>query len=319
MRGPGPILRELPPPPPGKTGWPWTEECTKLPDTMPDDKPWPKISIVTPSFNQSKFLEETVRSVIFQGYPNLEYIIIDGGSTDRSVEIIRKYEDKLAYWVSEADRGQSYAVNRGFEKASGQIFGWLNSDDYLLPGTLRIVAEAYSKVPNAGGWFGGCQRVTPDGTFISVRHPKRLELEGLADKSTSWIMQPACFFAAQAWSTCGPLDTSLSYAMDLDLWLKIAKRYQIEKVDVVLASARIHQEAKTQTERGMMFAEIWTVQIRHGFEKLAIRKMADLWQRHNKLRAKIYGVQSSFPYRLLQPVLEPLLKKMLLRETGKKV
>ena len=307
-----PTVTELPVPPTGKTGWPWTQEGQHVPDTMPNGKPWPKISLVTPSYNQGQFIEETIRSVLLQGYPNLEYIIMDGGSTDNSVEIIKTYEPWITEWVSESDRGQSDAINKGFAKASGQIFGWLNSDDYLLPDALRSVAEAYCKVPNDGGWFGGCERVTADGRPMSVRHPHRLDLDGLADKSNNWIMQPACFFSAKAWRTCGPLDRSLAHAMDFDLWLKIAGQYSIEKIDAVLAAARIHEGAKTQAQRGMMFAEVWTVQIRHGFEQLAIQEMADLWQRHEELLKKIYRAQSRLPYRLLQPVLEPLLKKIFL-------
>jgi glycosyltransferase involved in cell wall biosynthesis len=282
---------------------------------MPNGKPWPKISIVTPSFNQGRFIEETIRSVLLQGYPNLEYIIEDGGSTDSSVDIIRKYEDALAYWVSEPDRGQSDAINKGFAKASGKIFNWLNSDDYLHRSAIRIVAEAYRKAPNAGGWFGSCERVMPDGALINTCHANRLDLNGLADKKSNWIMQPACFFSAQAWKTCMALDTSLAYAMDFDLWLRIAKRYKIEKIDAVLATARIHPESKTQAERGMMFAEIRTVQIRHGFEKMAIQEMAELWQRHNRLLAKVYRIQASFPYRLVRPLLEPLLKRVFLEKS----
>jgi glycosyltransferase involved in cell wall biosynthesis len=110
----------------------------------------PKISIVTPSFNQGRFIEKTILSVIEQDYPNLEYIIIDGGSTDESVEIIKKYEKHLAYWVSEPDRGQSHAINKGFERATGEIFGWLNSDDWYHPGALKALAEAFAANPEAG-------------------------------------------------------------------------------------------------------------------------------------------------------------------------
>jgi glycosyltransferase involved in cell wall biosynthesis len=114
---------------------------------------YPKISIVTPSFNQGRFIEKTILSVIEQDYPNLEYIIIDGGSTDESVEVIKKYDQHLAYWVSEPDRGQSHAINKGFERATGEIFGWLNSDDWYHPGALKAVAEAFAANPEAGAEF----------------------------------------------------------------------------------------------------------------------------------------------------------------------
>ena len=138
-----PTLADLPAPPPGKTGWPWTAESPQLPDTMPDGRPWPRISIVTPSFNQGQFIEETIRSVLLQGYPNLEYLIIDGRSTDSAVEIIKKYEPWLRYWVSENDRGQAHAINKGLDRATGEIAAYLNSDDFYLQGALRHVGEVF--------------------------------------------------------------------------------------------------------------------------------------------------------------------------------
>ena len=131
-----PTLSELPPPPSGKTGWPWTEESRRLPNQMPSGCPWPRISVVTPSFNQGKFIEETIRSVLLQGYPNLEYLMIDGGSTDNSVEIIKKYSPWLTYWVSEPDDGQSDAINRGLKMSSGDFATWINSDDLLCKNAL---------------------------------------------------------------------------------------------------------------------------------------------------------------------------------------
>src|SRR5436309_815911 len=113
-----PALNELPPPPSGKTGWPWTEETAQIAKNMPDGSPWQPISIVTSSFNQGGFIEETIRSILLQGYPNLEYIIIDGGSTDQSVDVIKKYQPWLAYWVSERDRGQADAINKGLERCT---------------------------------------------------------------------------------------------------------------------------------------------------------------------------------------------------------
>ncbi len=140
-----PRLDELPSPPAGKTGWPWTEESPQHSNTAPGIEPWPRISIVTPSYNQGKFIEETIRSVLLQGYPNLEYFVIDGGSTDNSIEIIRKYEKWLTYWVSEPDRGQAHAVNKGLERATSEIAAYLNSDDVYLRGCLSHVGGAYLK------------------------------------------------------------------------------------------------------------------------------------------------------------------------------
>ena len=133
----------FPPAPEGKTGWPWTEIPEPMPETLPDGSPWPKISVVTPSFNQGQFIEETIRSVLLQGYPNLEYIIIDGGSTDNTLEVIRKYEPWLTYWVSEPDRGQSHAINKGIGKAMGEILFWLNSDDLVLPSVFFRIAKMF--------------------------------------------------------------------------------------------------------------------------------------------------------------------------------
>ena len=141
-----PTLAELPTPPAGKTGWPWTVETPPLPPARPDGSPWPRISIVTPSYNQGQFIEETIRSILLQGYPDLEYIIIDGGSTDQSVEIIKKYEPWLTYWVSEKDRGQAHAINKGFARVSGEIGGYLNSDDFYLPNALSAAAVSFIRL-----------------------------------------------------------------------------------------------------------------------------------------------------------------------------
>lgn len=131
-----PTLSELPPPSPGKTGWPWTEESLRLPKNMSDGHPWPRISVVTPSFNQGQYIEETIRSVLLQGYPDLENFIIDGASTDNSIEIIKKYSSWLRYWVSEPDSGQSDAINRGLRMGSGLFATSINSDDMLYKNAL---------------------------------------------------------------------------------------------------------------------------------------------------------------------------------------
>src|SRR5262245_35427784 len=126
-----PHLTELPPPPAGRIGWPWTEASAPLAEAMPDGSPWPRVTVVTPSFNQARFVEATLRSILLQGYPNLELLVMDGGSKDGSVEIIKKYEPWLTHWVSEPDGGQSAAINRGLRRGSGAFATWINSDDML--------------------------------------------------------------------------------------------------------------------------------------------------------------------------------------------
>jgi glycosyltransferase involved in cell wall biosynthesis len=141
-----PTLADLPAPPPGKTGWPWTVETKQLSAVRSDGSLWPRISIVTPSYNQGQFIEETIRSVLLQGYPDLDYVVIDGGSSDESVDIIRKYQPWLSYWVSEKDRGQAHAINKGFARGTGSLGAYLNSDDTYLPGALHYVADSSSRL-----------------------------------------------------------------------------------------------------------------------------------------------------------------------------
>src|SRR4051794_28341061 len=137
----------LPPPPEGKTGWPWTNESGTGVSTFEKKEEWPRISIVTPSYNQGGYLEETIRSILLQGYPNLEYLVIDGGSSDESVDVIKKYERHLTYWESAKDRGQSDALNRGFKRATGEWVGWVNSDDLYLPNALATLMATAAPNP----------------------------------------------------------------------------------------------------------------------------------------------------------------------------
>jgi glycosyltransferase involved in cell wall biosynthesis len=246
---------------------------------MPDGRPWPKISIVTPSYNQDQFIEETIRSVLLQGYPNLEYIIIDGGSTDNSVEIIKKYSPWLTYWVSEPDRGQSHAINKGFSRARGEIFSWLNSDDFLLPRALSYIVEARKKDPSAVAWVGGCYCTTPEGRIVAEIVPRGLERDRMANWGhDGWFFQPSCFFAAWAWQKTEGLDESLHYAMDLDLWIRFAGLGPFKLVPSFLSAAGIHDEAKTQAERSKMDAEISFIEIRHGYREVAMERLVTLLQ-----------------------------------------
>ena len=223
-----PTLRELPPPPPGKTGWPWTEETQPLPDTMPHGGEWPKISIVTPNYNYGQFIEETIRSVLLQGYPNLEYIVIDGGSTDDSVEIIKKYEPWLSYWVSEKDKGQTEAINKGFAKCTGHLFVWINADDtYRKCRCLGTVAELYRKKYTF--IVGQCLMVDVNGNPDEKKQKYGESVPvNFSQYLKHWkypsLPQPAVFVDKKLCDYSFPLDSSLYMIMDYQLFLRVLKQ-----------------------------------------------------------------------------------------------
>jgi glycosyltransferase involved in cell wall biosynthesis len=240
-----PALADLPPPPSSKTGWPWTVETPPLSPVRSDGSPWPRISIVTPSYNQGQFIEETIRSVLLQGYPDLEYIIMDGDSNDQSVPVIRKYEPWLTYWVSEKDRGQTHAINKGFDRATGKILSWLNSDDVLLPGAIVSVAQRISDCNERVLVAGKSEYRDVTGTrsiFVVERIPKTYAQIFSFDP---YFAQPSVFFTRPGLSQAGRLNEDLRYAMDLDLWLRMAETSRICLVERHLSWMRQHDEAKT--------------------------------------------------------------------------
>lgn len=247
-------LSELPAPPSGKTGWPWTEESGRSSKTMPGDRPWPKFSVVTPSYNQGEFLEETIRSVLLQGYSNLEYIIIDGGSTDNSVDIIKKYEPWLAYWVSEKDRGQSDAVNKGFKRATGEIIGWLNSDDYYERDIFSIVARTINPEENR-------LIVTGDTLAFNENTGKQKKIWGTspdfhpmlfharlyrAQLPVNIPQQPSTFFHKDFLSRVGYLNADLSLAMDYEYWLRATYlNLRFYYIPITFSYYRFHPKSKS--------------------------------------------------------------------------
>lgn len=228
---------------------------------------YPRISIVTPSFNQGKYLEKTILSVLEQGYPNLEYIIIDGGSTDESVEIIRKYADRLTYWVSEPDRGQSHAINKGFERATGDIFGWLNSDDFLYPGALHEVSQFFDNNPGLMVLVGGGDYLDEAGELIVRTIPPKVDLEALYSWFDNYFWQPSTFIHRRAWEASGSLDESLNFAMDFDLWLRIAKLFSIATTAEVLSASLKHDDAKTTANLHASDLEVLRLVLKYGGEQ----------------------------------------------------
>ena len=238
----------------------------------------PRISIVTPSFNQGAFIEQTICSVLDQSYPNLEYIIIDGGSRDESREVIRKYERHLSSWVSEPDRGQSHAINKGLARATGALMTWLNSDDRYLPGALAAVAAAAVAHPDTHIFVGTGELVYPDGTRNARVPPPQITLETTFD----WVrgsdfQQPACFFRDVAWRAAGPIDEDIHMAFDVDLWFRMLTRGLVFKtLPGVFAEATIHPNAKTTAYSYLSQTDFAIVAMRYGGERVARLILEDM-------------------------------------------
>jgi len=217
------------------------------------------ISIITPSYNQAAFLEETIQSVIGQEYPHKEYIVIDGGSSDGSIEIIRRYSDRLSHWVSEPDRGQSHAINKGFALARGDVLAWLNSDDLYMPGALRAIAELFFQHPEVDLIYGDYIYTDVGGKVMRRRHVFSSML-----LYHDYLGQPAVFFRRSLWEKVGCLDESLHYCMDWDLFLRMWKVSRSRHLPTVLATYRLHNTAKSNAEDSELYAqEIHKMQQRH--------------------------------------------------------
>lgn len=248
---------------------------------------YPKISIVTPSYNQGKFIEETILSVLNQNYPNLEYIIIDGGSADNSVEIIKKYQDRLAYWVSEKDRGQSHAVNKGFKRATGDIVGWLNSDDTYLPQCVENVVKAFKKNPDANAIYGNFVYIDENGKTLWKRYVlSRFPYETLL--FYTHFGQPAVFFKRKFLNKIGYLDERLIYGMDLDFFLRMKRQCKMVHISRFLATCRLQKEMKTFYERTLGYV----LEQRIIFEKNKIKKFKN--KKIDSLYYSTYYIYSNF-------------------------
>jgi glycosyltransferase involved in cell wall biosynthesis len=247
-------LTDLPSPPPGVFGWPWTEDSPPLPDRMPDGRRWPRVSVVTPSFNQGPFIEETIRSVLLQGYPNLEYVVIDGGSQDDSVSIIRKYEKWLARWSSEPDSGQVHAIDKGWSTCSGEVLAYLNSDDAYLPGAVGRAMQALGQSPASAAVCGSELRINREGFVLWAHCVASTALEDLL--SFQFIPQPAVFLRRSALERAGGLDRTFQMAFDYELWLRLANYGGILCIPEVLAVTRMYDTTKTATCKLQIGAEL---------------------------------------------------------------
>jgi len=257
-----PSLSELPNPPQGKVGWPWTERSPQLPPKIRGGDAWPRISIVTPSYNQGLFIEETIRSVLLQGYPKLEYILLDGGSTDDTLKIIRRYDRWISYWVSKKDRGQSDALRKGFNKATGEVLGWINADDLLTHSALQTVAEAYRREPQYGIYAGSVENFT--GSPLENRElvkQKNIEFMNLLLPSNfkrPRFHQPGIFFTSKLYRRSGGIDPRFYYRMDYDLLVRMLDNHgTVYYLDETLAYFRKHPFSKTGHRSFPYFAHVF--------------------------------------------------------------
>jgi len=234
------------------------------------------VSIVTPSYNQAGFLEATIRSVLEQDYPRIEYILVDGGSTDGSLEIIRKYADRFAWWVSEKDRGHADALNKGFAHAHGQVFAWLNSDDTYTPGAVSEAVAYLQAHPEVGMVYGDADLSDKEGRIIGRFASRQTDYRRLLRGSVH-IPQATTFYRADLWQQLGPLDLSLFFSFDYDMWVRFSKVSRLQYLPRTWATFRLHEEGKSVRHDDLCYPDMLRV-----YQREVGRRISWLW-----LRAKV--------------------------------
>ncbi|MBQ6479896.1 MAG: glycosyltransferase [Anaerolineaceae bacterium] len=258
----------------------------------------PIVSIVTPSYNQAAYLERTILSVLEQDYPNIEYIIIDGGSDDGSVDVIQRYADRLTYWESMKDKGQTDAINKGFSHAHGEILSWLNSDDILYPHAVREAVDYLTAHPDCGLVYGNCDFIDAEDRSIGQFNARQTDYKKLTQGYVH-IPQQASFWLADLWQQVGPLDDSIYFAMDYDLWLRLAKVSRIQYLPAAepWAAFRLHADAKTIAEDDRCWPDMLRIHKRNGgsvfsviYAKYCLRKLLGpliRWRRKRQIKSRI--------------------------------
>jgi glycosyltransferase involved in cell wall biosynthesis len=221
---------------------------------------FPLVTVVTPSYNQGRFINQTIESVLSQNYPHLEYLVIDGGSTDDTVSILDSYGDRLS-WISQPDSGQGHAINKGWRQGKGDVLAWLNSDDVYLPGAIRNGVDYLLRNPNISMVYGEAYHVAEDGGLINRYPTEPFDVGRLID--TCIICQPATFMRRTVIEDVGYLDESLKFCLDYELWIRISKKYSIGYLSEYLAKSRLHAECKTMKDRLAIYQEALGVLKRH--------------------------------------------------------
>lgn len=250
----------------------------------------PLVSIVTPSYNQAEYLEQTICSVLAQDYSPIEYLVIDGGSTDGSLEIIKNHQSRIDYWVSEEDQGQTEAINKGFSNANGEIFAWLNSDDTYQPGAVGEAVNYLEQNPDTGLVYGDLNYIDDKGKVIGQFNARQATLRRLQRGAVN-IPQPAAFWRSALWHRVGPLDPDCYFAMDYDLWLRLARITELVYLPGhTWANFRIHGKSKTIAADKRCWDEMLQIHLRDGGSPFSIlgakywlrRILGPLWNRYKR-------------------------------------
>jgi len=260
---------------------------------------YPRITVVTPSFNQAQYLETTILSVLGQCYPNLEYIVMDGGSTDGSVEIIKRYEGRIAYWQSQRDKGQADAINQGFARATGDILCWLNSDDYYLPGTLLTVARHFAdRLDRPALIYGSSFFFRESDGAVRLLRARPFDAELL--RETDYIFQPSSFWTKALWEANGPLEENLHFAFDWDWYIRAAARAEFTAHEGILSAYRRHAAHKSAVGGNGRRDEILKVVRRYGSKDQirAYEYVTSRWEqfaKRNQLIASLWKKRIPYP------------------------
>jgi glycosyltransferase involved in cell wall biosynthesis len=260
----------LPDSPVGKTGWPWIKDESTTVGTLTS---YPKISIVTPSYQHGRYLEETMRSVLLQEYPNLEYLVIDGGSSDETVGLLRRYDEQLSYWVSETDRGHAHALNKGFARVTGEILAWINAGDFYFPGSLHRIAQAFQAFPEID-WLTTAQQ----GHYSEGAGTSTVLISGFSKSffmaggylgfepfALDFIQQESTFWRKSLWERAGSyLNDSLRMANDFELWRRFFAHADLALLDAPVGCFRHHPDQRSVNQAALYKQEAWACLGRKG-------------------------------------------------------
>jgi glycosyltransferase involved in cell wall biosynthesis len=278
---PSNILDNFPQAPPNKNGWPWENRINIINNSNTNELS--KVTIVTPSYNQGEFLEETIRSVLLQDYPNLEYIVIDGGSIDSSVEIIQKYSPWLSFWVSEPDLGQADAINKGFKKSSGEFLGWLNSDDYLYPTAISQVVKAFKEDKFAEMIYGDVEKGWNNKAVKTKLYGRQIEFKEMLKTIQVPIPQQGCLWKKSVIERIGTLDTKWQVALDREFFTRAAEKCQLRYLSTTLGFFRYHEDSKS-----ISLSYLWLNELPIMYQEFFQR--ADLDKRLMELKSETMGM-----------------------------